>query len=192
MRHPFLIMGLATYPEWPLISFLFSPVAFFTAAILLFPFSILFWKEFLHSVVQYKVHSAASHIALKVGGWQHFHSSLPTLQTSSPLEPSPPIMTYNNKKIRDSRNLIPSNLLINDHSRKLVTVKCNRENKYSQILAHLRYVSISCSSITLWPSESLRFNRNRYLCVTEKVLPGRLHPNKFRPGLGLDFGLGLG
>ena len=113
-------------------------------------------------------------------------------ETSSPLEPSPPIMTYNNEKIRDSRNLIPSNLLINDRSRKLVTVKCNRENKYSQILAHLRYVSISCSSITLWPRESLRFNRNRYLCVTEKVLPGRLHPNKFRPGLGLDFGLGLG
>ena len=45
----------------------------------LFPFFLLLKRKsqrFLRFLVQYKVCLAALHIELKVGGWQHFHSSL--------------------------------------------------------------------------------------------------------------------
>ena len=51
---------------------------------------------------------------------------------------------------------------------------------------------MSCSSITQRPNESLWFNQNIHLCLTGKVLPGRLQSSKFHPRLGIGFGLGLG
>ena len=84
-----------------LISLLSSSLVFFAPAILpllpSFLHSLLKGKskQFLCSLVRYKVRLAASHIELKVGGWQHFYSSSPSphMELQALLEPSPPTTT---------------------------------------------------------------------------------------------------
>ena len=64
--------GFETYPEYPLIS-LFSPVAFFAAAILSLLVSLFDSlmkgksQRFLRSLVRYRVRLSAFHIGFKVG-----------------------------------------------------------------------------------------------------------------------------
>ena len=134
-----MIFSFATYPHSPLISLLSSPVAFFTAAIFpLLVFLHLLMKgksqRFLRSWVRYRVRLSTFHIEFKVGVWQHFHSSLPSPHTElqAHFEPSQPTTTGCKpwtKKNRDLRKLVPANLLVNDHSQKLVPAKLNtREN----------------------------------------------------------------
>ena len=97
-----------------LISLLSSSLAFFAPAILLLVASLLYSllkgksKQFLCSLVRYKVCLAASHIELKVGGWQHFYSSLPSphMELQALLEPSPPkrlAVSHQQKKSRLSK-----------------------------------------------------------------------------------------
>ena len=71
---------------------------------------------------------------LKIGQWQHFHSTLPSPQTElqTHLEPSPPTTTgckpsTTTTKLRFANVVIIMIIIVmivTDHSRKLVSVKC--------------------------------------------------------------------
>ena len=97
----FFDLRFCSISQMPLVSLLSSPVAFFTSTILPLLAALLHSllkgksQRFLGFLVRYKVHLAAFHIELKVGGWQHFHSSLPSphMELQAHLEPSPPTTT---------------------------------------------------------------------------------------------------
>ena len=114
----------------------FFSCCFFAAAILPLLVSLhLLMKgksqRFLRSWVRYRVYLSTFHIEFKAGIWQHFHSSLPSPHTElqAHFEPSQPTTTgckpWTKKKNRDLGKLVPANLLVNDHSQKLVPAKCN-------------------------------------------------------------------